>query len=435
MPKLALGGSRLEELASKALEHDPLGSFNLRASRKTLSDMLAAIGTTSEFATYTRHDITHIDALLQAADWVIPQSTFQELTVADALVLTLAIYVHDLGMLVTKTEFAAREATGFPGFKDEILNDVSDRGVDFRDRLDALGVEDREHFLYEEFVRVHHAERIEAWILGSPDTSLGVASEAMALVTSVFSSLDPVVRRDIALVARSHHADDLDDLGKYKLNRAYGGHPQETANLQYAALVLRTVDLLHMTRDRTPIVQFRLASPADPLGQREWQKQQSVRAVKPRPSGQNASNTIEVHAAFEKAEGFFALMEYLDYCESQLALSAKWASIAAASSELAARYSFPWAHIDREQIEAEGFDRHQFTFSFDQQKVLELLTGHTTMPASQSENSFRTQSTRSGSRRLLGDPILVKPTLSSPTSLRHGRCAYSTTEPACLNQP
>jgi len=367
----------LEKLAAEAASHDSLGGFNLLAARKTLTELLAEIGRTAEFSTYTRHDITHIDTLLKAADWIIPKSTFATLTVADALVITLSIYVHDLGMLVTKEEYNERATSDFPVFKDEVLNDQSDKGIDFRDRLSALQSEDHEHFLYEEFVRVHHAERIEAWISGKSYKKFGASHDAAKIVREVFSPLDQVIKSDIALVARSHHLDDLDDLTKYRVNRKYGSSEQDTANIHYAALILRTADLLHITRDRTPVVQFRLASPSDPLGQREWQKQQSVRAVEPQSVSEGQSAVVDVHATFEKAEGFFALMEYLDYCETQLKLSAGWALGASLSSPRAANYLFPWTSVDRSQIEAEGFDPHQFTFSFDQQKVLELLTGHT----------------------------------------------------------
>jgi molecular chaperone HtpG len=377
MDELQLGKSNLERLASLALERPALGAFNMLAARQKLTELLSAIGTTAEFATYTKHDIGHIDALLEAADWIIPAETFAKLTVADALVLTLSIYVHDLGMLVTKAEFENRSKSDFPHFKDEVLSDESSRGVDLRDRLAALKDDETEHFLYEEFVRLHHAERVEAWVSGRNLKNFGVSEEATEIVAEVFQALDPVLRSDIALIARSHHLDDLDDLTKYKTNRSYSNAIADTANLQYAAIVLRTADLLHMTRDRTPVVQFRLASPSDPMGQREWQKQQAVRAVKPKVIQDGQSTSIEIHARFQKAEGFFALMEYIEYCEQQLKLSANWADEAAARSPHLAHYAFPWRSIDREQVEAEGFDRRQFTFQFDQEKVLELLTGHT----------------------------------------------------------
>ena len=377
MPELALSGSLIEAKAAEASNKAALGSVNLYAIRENLRQLLEAVGRTAQFATYTKHDITHIDSMLRAADWIIPQATMARLTTADALVITLAIYVHDLGMIVTEKEYSNRTASDFPTFASSILNDASDRGVDFRDRLAALPEDKREQFLYEEFVRTYHAERIEAWVNGVPHQKYGVADDAAQIVSEVFSPLELVLRKDIAMVARSHHMSDLDDISKYKLNRSYGVDPDDVANLQYAAVILRTADLLHMTRDRTPMIQFRLASPSDPMGQREWQKQNSVRAVKPKIPDDGEANTVEIHATFERAEGFFALMEYLDYCETEIIQSQAWITNSIQAHAAGSGYEFPWGKIDREQIEADGFDRSQFTFSFDQQKVLELLTGHT----------------------------------------------------------
>jgi len=339
--------------------------------------LLAAIGNTAEFSTYTKHDITHIDSLLETADWLIPEETWGVLTVADALVITLSIYVHDLGMLVTKEEFDARSQSEFPAFRDGMLADESARGVDLKDRLNAFDSEDQEHFLYEEFVRTHHAERIESWINDTGYERFGVAKTTVNLVQEVLADLDPVLRSDIALVARSHHLDDLDDRTKYRVGRSYGNDRQDEANLQYAALILRTADLVHMTRDRTPTVQYLLASPRDPMGQREWRKQRAIRAVKPKPEASGTPTSIEVHARFDEPDGYFALMEYLDYCDSQLKKTQQWAEEANTQEERAKAYKFPWTDIDREQIETVNFVRKHFSFTFDQEKVLELLTGHT----------------------------------------------------------
>lgn len=341
-----------------------------------MAQLLAAVGNTAEFSTYTKHDITHIDSLLETADWLIPEETWGTLTVADALIITLSIYVHDLGMLVTKAEFDARSRSDFPTFRDGMLADDSARGIDLRDRLNAFEAEDQEHFLYEEFVRTHHAERIESWINNAGYERFGVATAAVSLIQEVLTSLDPVIKSDIALVARSHHLDDLDDRTKYRVGRSYGNDRQDEANLHYAALILRTADLVHITRDRTPTIQYLLGSPRDPLGQREWRKQRAIRAVKPKPEASGASTSIEVHARFDEPDGYFALMEYLDYCDSQLKKTHQWAEDANAHEERAKAYKFAWADIDRDQIETVNFVRKHFSFTFDREKVLELLTGH-----------------------------------------------------------
>lgn len=374
MAQFTVGKSLIEKKAANAANDDAFGGFNVGKSRATLTQLLAGIGNTRQFATYTKHDISHIDALLASTDWIIPEETHSILSTADALIITLSIYLHDLGMLVTHDEFKRRDESDFPSFKEALLADSSPRGISFRERLEAHDEGFQDEFLYEEFVRTHHAERIEAWLRGKDYERLGVAVAAVSIVTDVLKDLDPVIKNDIALIARSHHLDDLDDLTKYKTQRRYGSDADHLANLQYAAIVLRTADLLHMTRDRTPAVQFALTSPTDPMGQLEWRKQQSVRAVTPSAS---KPGIVEVHALFNEGDGFFALMDFLHYCESELQKSRAWAADAAGTHEGPDRYAFPWHAVDRDQVEAEGFERRQFSFQLDQEKVLELLTGHT----------------------------------------------------------
>src|SRR4029078_8784684 len=104
------------------------------------------------------------------------------------------------------------------------------------------------------------------------------------------------------------------------------------ANVQYAALILRSADLLHITQDRTPSVMFRLISPQDPVSQREWSKQTAVtrvRAQKGRDDqgrfSENAPrDTIEVFADFQDADAFFGLTTYLNYAEKQLQQVYEW---------------------------------------------------------------------------------------------------------------
>ena len=44
---------------------------------------------------------------------------------------------------------------------------------------------------------------------------------------------------------------------------------------------------------------------------------------------------------------------------------------------MGSQYDFPWKVIDDSNIEAQGFIRETFAFHLDQDRILELLTGHT----------------------------------------------------------
>jgi hypothetical protein len=240
--------------------------------------------------------------MLKILDWLIPDDTKSIMSPADWLMTVLSIYFHDVGMLVTKEEFKQRESSGFPDYRDRVLF-AGDYGTDYKSKISELDSEEGERFLYQEFVRHQHAERIANWIMGRASEHLGKAHSIITQVDEILRPLGPQFRRDLALVCESHHLDDLSDYRKYKCSQPYGNSDDETVNLQYVAVLLRTTDLLHITRDRTPSVVFQLINPTDPISQTEWAKQMAVTRVRSKvgknrdgdPDEKVSRDTIEVH--------------------------------------------------------------------------------------------------------------------------------------------
>jgi molecular chaperone HtpG len=156
--------SRAENSAYKAQTLEPFSRFNLVGVRNSLKDLLAQIGRSDIFSQYTKHDISHIDVLLEMLNWVIPNETLKVMTPTDWMLIVLAIYFHDAGMVVTKQEFDRRNESDYPQFRDEVLSNPTPSP--YQERVVALDDKEREFFLYQEFVRVHHAERIKRWVTG-----------------------------------------------------------------------------------------------------------------------------------------------------------------------------------------------------------------------------------------------------------------------------
>lgn len=373
--------SLAERRALAATRYEGFG-VSLPEIKRTVSELLSQIGRHGFFAEYSKHDISHIDEVIRLVEWLVDDDTKKAMTDADWFLLTLSIYFHDMGMLVTKDEYQKREQSGFHDFcRDNLFS--GPRAAEYKARVDELPPEEREIFLYQEFVRFNHARRIRQWIEGSLSPDLGLAKAAAAEVQRVLANLDPTLRRDLALVAESHHLDDLDDLTKYKLIQPYGSTDAETANIQYCALLLRAADLLHMRRDRTPSVLFRIINPTDPISQREWAKQNAVRRVMPRlglneegiPDEKAPKDTIEIHATFTEENGFFGLTSFLSYVAQELRKCHDWAETSRKSK--GSKYSFVWRRVAEDQIETEGFLRKTYSFDLDQYKILDLLIGHT----------------------------------------------------------
>lgn len=369
--------SRIESKAEQAEELPSFSGTKLSFIRDQVANILTLIGRNGIFDQYTRHDISHIDQLLKIAEWVIPSETAEAISPAEWLMLVLAIYFHDMGMLVTKKEFDARtQNRAFKRYTQELV----EKGTEFK--------EADEVFLYQEYVRATHAQRINRWISGSPDfLDEDTGGSAAAEIRKLLEHLPPVFKRDLGKICESHHLDDLDDFEKYPTCVHYGNDDKEQVNLHYIAIILRTVDLLHITSDRTPSIQFSLISPTNQKSIQEWQKQRAVNAVMPKEPRDQSGNidrslpkdTIEITAYFDQpdqAEAFFGLSAYIQYMRAEIHRCYDWIqqSIRKEGTEA---YQYPWQKVDDRKIETRGFEPNQLSFTVDQDSILQMLVGHT----------------------------------------------------------
>ncbi|ENU4084552.1 ATP-binding protein [Enterobacter asburiae] len=372
--------SKIEQRANLAtkLAAFPINLYEIRSQLKLLLGEVQRYGFFNE---YTNHNFEHVQSMLEMAEWIIPDQAKDKLQPADYLLLTLSIYFHDLGLLISQNEFNNRgKNTAYQRYIREQSENTQDQ--DYNAKLLSLSPEMRERINYQEFVRFTHGTRVKEWILGK-DRSDETSAEIKEAIQELVGKLDIVIRRDLALLCESHTIDDISDTHKYKVSMPYGNTAGETANLQYIAIILRTVDIFQITKGRAPSVLFKIINPQDPISQIEWQKQGAVRTVRSAPgidrdgnASKNAiSDTIEIHARFEVSDGFFGLTSYIAYAKSQL--QACQEALKQSAKLLADPPIFPWKHIDESGIEAEGFLTRAFGFKLDQQKILDLLTGHT----------------------------------------------------------
>lgn len=370
-----------EELAAEATAL-PSFPINLLDVRRNVEHIMSEFRHYGFFDEFTVHDFSHCLEMIRMLDWIILPETKKVMSEADWLLIVLACYFHDMGLLITRDEFDRRNETDFPRFCREELFGGSE-GKDYEEKVRKLSPEKMEQFLYQEFVRENHGKRIRAWIEGKPAFQVGFAEAAFDEVQSLLGKLPSTFKRDLALVCESHNLDDLHDTKKYGVSQPYGNSEEETANVQYSAVLLRTVDLLQVTQHRTPAVLFRLINPTDPISQREWAKQGGVTRIRPRigldkdgnPNPNAPVDSIEIFAEFQDDIGFFGLTSYLVYARGQLRKSFE---VVEKSRRVAPRrYAFPWKDIDDSHVEARGFLKQTFGFSLDQAKILDLLTGHT----------------------------------------------------------
>lgn len=369
--------TQIELKAQKACELDAFNTINIVGIKQKVQNMLSMIGRDGIFDEYTKHDISHINQMLNLLDILIPESTFTQLTDADSLLIVLSIYFHDLGMLVTKNEYKNRETnTSYMAFRTSYINDKRNA-----ESLRLFEESMRERFVYQEYVRKRHGQRISDWLTNSNGDFYD--SEVVEIVRGMVEGLKPMFIQDIAKVCASHNEDDIDDFDKYPVKRPYGLKPREIGNVNYAAIILRTADMMHITSDRTPSILLSLISPTNPVSQLEWSKQSQVSAVYAKSmvdadgnvDNQKQSDTLAVSGYFEDEKGYFALMEYLQYARRQIQQSFRINE--KAKKKYATTYEFPWKEINDEEVDAKDFEKRQLVFSVDQQKILDLLVGET----------------------------------------------------------
>jgi hypothetical protein len=366
-----------EQLAKEATELNAFNSINLLGIKESLTKMLGQIGKNGLFDEYTKHDINHVDIMLGLINDIVPEQTKKIMTKADWLLIVLSTYFHDLGMLVSKNEYANRNKNQlFKDFKEAYENKPSNK-----ESLKTLSQEQSERFVYQEFVRKNHGKRIADW-LNAENTEL-YDGEIVKLVRNMVSGLKPLFVKDIAVICESHNEDDLDNNDKYPVKHDYGMNIDEKGNVFYAALILRTADMLHITGDRAPSIEYQIISPSNPTSQIEWAKQASVTSISPKEQidgegnvdKSKQSDTFTITGYFEDPKGFFPLMDYLDYARKQL--QASYRLNEEKKKKFSMEYEFPWKDIDDGKIETKDYERRQLSFTIDQQKILDLLVGET----------------------------------------------------------
>jgi hypothetical protein len=333
------------------------------------------------FEEFTDHSFNHVHDMLEDVEWLIPTETKSEMTPGDWFMIVLSIYFHDIGLLITKDEYENRyKDSDYKAFLENPLL-PAEKQNQYLAKLASMPADMSERLKFQEYVRHTHGKRVRGWLEGK-STCVDAYTPMRKVVEDLVKPLEQTVRRDLALLCESHTLNNIENVNVFKTSQPYGSE-KETVNLQYCAVILRTVDLIQITRKRTPGVLYQLINPSDPQSQLEWQKQSAVRTVRAalgrdregHVSKSALSDTIEVHATFNEPNGFFGLTSYLLYAQSELVQSHN--AIQKSQKNVIKNYTFPWKTINTDNIDTEGFLTDSFEFELDQHKILDLLTGHT----------------------------------------------------------
>ena len=137
--------TKAEQHALEAQQLPSFKSLSLPDIKEKVEQMLGLIGRSGIFSSYTDHSIKHINAMLKMLEWLIPPSTQAIMKPTEWLILVLAIYLHDLGMLVTEKEYRDRkENAEYVKWFDGLGKDTP--GKEYLARTRRMNKEEKERF-------------------------------------------------------------------------------------------------------------------------------------------------------------------------------------------------------------------------------------------------------------------------------------------------
>lgn len=358
--------------AAEACNLATFRGFDLKGAKDKLASMLSRIGSNDMFSEYTKHDITHVNGMLESLDFIIPEDVKCILTPSDWMMIVLSCYFHDLGMVISTQEYNNRYSEkAFQNYKN---------GKVF-DKYESLDKEIQERYIYQDYVRDNHGKRIET-LLNNVAAKKNIDNPVATILRDMLCNINSQFLKDLGRVCRSH-SEKLDWLKDAEVSKPYEQSDKSNVNILYAAAILRTADLLHVNSERTPNIDYLLISPQDSYSNREWVKQQSITQIRIAPvtnedgivDKTKQSHTFDVYGCFTDEDAYSHFMDYLKMAERELLLTYQ---ICKASSEKNGNeYIFPWNTISRDNIKTEGFNAEKLRFELEQENILTLLIGHT----------------------------------------------------------
>lgn len=282
------------------------------------------------FEEYTDHGIRHVNTVLDYADKLIPQDSFEELTETDIDTLVLGICLHDLGMFIKESgleyllaqnaEFTVDENTNrkvtwkslwdnhISRVKHSSYNELEDI---FGDKEPVFDISSRP-FCGSFIRRYHHLIAFFIAVSGFP------GKEAP---NDVLCGIDEDNRKLIGLLAKSHGMTmrslkaEIDDFG-------YDNNLPLNVPIYYLMAVLRLADLLDADSSRAPKIISDMNTFSSKRSENEWTLNQLIGSNGRQWPGQTQKpETMKIIAKPKNSVQYLELKSWFDYWQKELDLS------------------------------------------------------------------------------------------------------------------
>lgn len=305
------------------------------------------------FCEYTPHDEdNHITNLFCIADKLLGKNAYEKMNAVELCLLIGAMYAHDWGMAVSKSEryyIATRKRQeGTPEIA--LLDDEFerfDRYIKQRTgKTQFLSDDEIEISVWQEYVRNTHAirsgKRVEVFFA---KFNRGVADALSKMCVGHWLDIEEISDRN----------------GYYKDSSVFG----EIVNLKALTIYIRLIDLFDLAEDRTPYVLWKFINPQNFYSKLEWEKH---RALNPITCSQyEKGRVICISGSTDNHEVYAALMDFRKLCERYFR----------ECIDLMAHMGDPRHELDIYlldwRIEAKNFKPIEIGFDFDRENVFKIL--------------------------------------------------------------
>lgn len=287
------------------------------------------------------------------ADILLGKEAYEKMNVVELCLLVIAMYAHDWGMAVSKSEryYIATHNKKKDSPVINLLDDEFDRFEQFiKTKSDKFVFENDEQIsieVWQEYIRDTHALRSGKRV----DTYFRVFNGGFA------NALDKIC------VGHWLEIEDISERnGYYKDTPVLG----ENVNLIALAIYIRLVDLFDLAEDRTPYVLWKYVNPQNSYSKMEWEKHRALHQITCPAYGNG--RIVCISGSTDNHEVYAALMDFKQLCERYFRECSDTLVHMNDSRHELGVYLIEW------RIEARNFKPITIGFSFEKGNIFKILS-------------------------------------------------------------
>ncbi|MBU0632382.1 hypothetical protein KKA17_07045 [bacterium] len=295
------------------------------------------------FPTFTNHDEEHSLKIIENIEMLLGND-INKLSTTEACVLLLSSYWHDLGMICNDSN--------------EITNEVWFR--DYCQNKPECDENNLTNNIVSEYIRINHHKRLEKYLFNE-DYILEKEQKSIIIDGNDIVNISYQIS-----MSHNYETKDIQTLKDLSSNA-------NVDDFVFCAILLRLADIMDFDNDRTSISTYKFlaldnpTNEADKYSQKEWKKHidnvgfeysNNILYFKANPNDPNVEYDIRRFIKIIKYEIEKCDRVFNAYCH-------KWRD----------RFKLP-SEIDLSGIKPIGYKYGDFKFTFDNNQVLDLLTGN-----------------------------------------------------------